>query len=134
MTSTSPWDGVLKQRPSGQSSTSRTNGVPTPQLWTKAAHSVSAGKDSESQEASLEPAIELIVLWLPVPACVLAGDLYSVNLPATGTGPTARAARISRQHGSPNGHVTILHTSIPQERSIPRPVVEDLFLPDCGES
>ena len=74
---------------------------PIPLLWTKVAYPVSAGKDFEIQEASVEPAIEPFLIWLSVSAPVLLEDLNPLKLPATGHGPTGRAARTSRQHGGP---------------------------------
>ena len=68
---------------------------PIPQPWTKVAHPVSAGKDVEAQEASVERVIVVILLWQPVSASVLPEDLFPVKHPATGTGPTERVARTS---------------------------------------
>ena len=68
---------------------------PIPQPWTKVAHPVSAGKDVEAQEASVERVIVVILIWQPVSASVLPEDLFPVKHPATGTGPTGRVARTS---------------------------------------
>ena len=68
--------------------------------WTKVACLVSAGRDLEAREASVEPAIAPTLLRLQVSASVLLEDFCPVKLLATGTGPTERAAHISRQHGA----------------------------------
>ena len=46
---------------------------PIPRPWTKVAHPVSGILTSE--EASMEPAIELTLLWLPTSASALRKDL-----------------------------------------------------------
>ena len=48
------------------------------------------------------PATEQRLPWLPIFASAPLEDVFPVKPPATGTGSTARAARIARQHGIPN--------------------------------
>ena len=58
---------------------------PNPRPWIEVAHPVSAGQDLEAHKASVEPAIALTLLSLPVSASALPEDLYPVKLPATRT-------------------------------------------------